>query len=130
MKWCGENERNLKAILISDWFDLFNTVSKFGTHRGLHSYGINLQDQNIILSEMNDFMTTVKVGEANRKLPYQEGIIINSKSLTELYEAMRCKYKIEYIVTRKLNQDLVENFFFFFFRKLEAWVEQTIIPLL
>lgn len=42
---------------------------------------------------------------------FQMGILQTNKSLIDLYEKMKNKYNIGYIITKKLNQDCLEDFF-------------------
>ncbi|XP_071574859.1 uncharacterized protein [Temnothorax nylanderi] len=104
--------------LFNDWFDIFNASSKFGKHEGKNAYGVILQKQNNILSEMNKLMHEIKIGKHKTLISFQKGIIVTNNSLQELlpYVTKLCsdfKFNVEYILTRRLNQDVLENFFSF-----------------
>ena len=46
-----------------------------------------------------------------RNLPFQKGILISSKSLLALFDDLREKRGLEFLLTSHLNQDCLENFF-------------------
>ena len=64
-----------------------------------------------VLSEMISFMENCSVQTKKCKLPFQNGIIMSCKSLLSLFEEMKLKFDISFIITRRLNQDILENFF-------------------
>lgn len=51
------------------------------------------------------------VGNHKSLIPFQKGILLTNKSLNELQQYVYIKYNVEYILTSRLNQDVVENFF-------------------
>ncbi|CAI6357563.1 unnamed protein product [Macrosiphum euphorbiae] len=115
--FCGEknliNDCNWKEAseviqLINDWFDLMNTQQKYDNH--VASYGLNENEQNELLSKMNNFILQMRVYGKNVLLPFQKGIIVTNKSVQNLLEDLK-DFGLSYIMTRKLNQDMVENLF-------------------
>jgi len=126
IRWCGlqgfmddepewaETARVLK--LFNDWFDLFNSTNEFGKHEGLHAYGVKIEHQNKILEEVTSTVQDTRVGNSKSLLPFQKGIILSNISLknllTELMEAFgREKRPVSYLLTNRLNQDVIENLF-------------------
>jgi len=102
--------------LFNDWFDLFNCQSKFGKHSGLHAYGVDLQKQNIILDKMDELVRNMRTPKRSTLLPFQKGILLSNHSLRQLLQHIKKKYStnaltIDYIITRRLNQDILKNFF-------------------
>jgi len=102
--------------LFNDWFDLFNCQSKFGKHSGLRAYGVDLQKQNIILEQMDELVNNMRTPKRSTLLPFQKGILLSNHSLRQLLQHVKEKYStdaltIDYIITRRLNQDILENFF-------------------
>lgn len=57
--------------LINDWFDLMNTQQKYDNH--VASYGLNENEQNELLSKMNNFILQMRVYGKNVLLPFQKG---------------------------------------------------------
>lgn len=65
---------------------------------------------------MNTFIKEMRVGKKATLLPFQKGILVCNKSLQEMFTYIKNKYsseifQIKYILTRRLNQDILENFF-------------------
>jgi len=103
-------------LLINDWFDILNSQFKFGSHSGSRAYGVELDHQNEILEKMNQFISNMRVGKKSTLQPFQKGILLTNASLKELLPYIKEKYSSdsfipEYIITRRLCQDVVENFF-------------------
>lgn len=103
--------------LFNDWFDIFNSVCKFGTHPGLNAFGVNLTQQNAILSDVTSIVQNMRVAGKKSLLPFQNGILLSNASLRNLYEDLRIrcnssdKESMSYILTNRLNQDVLENLF-------------------
>ena len=125
LEWCGKKgfiEDGLEwseiakfLRLFNDWFDLFNSSSKFGSHSGMHAYGINAEKQNELLATVSLLVKDMRVGKKNHLLPFQKGILISNRSLKNLYNDMKIMFEnthpVIYIMTTRLNQDVVENLF-------------------
>lgn len=125
IKYCGEQgffeDKNWKAMgdmieLVNNWFDLLNSQSKYGNHSGLRAYGVELEYQDNVLDRMNEFISKMKVCGKKSLMPFQKGILLVNKSLKELFLHLKEKYTFEnfipeYIITRRLSQDILENFF-------------------
>jgi len=103
-------------LLINDWFDILNSQFKFGSHSGSRAYGVELDHQNEILEKMNQFISNMRVGKKSILQPFQKGILLTNASLKELLPYIKEKYSSdsiipEYIIRRRLCQDVLENFF-------------------
>jgi len=125
IRWCGE--KNLLTSpqwkqtadilkLFNDWFDIFNSNFKFGHCTSSHAYGINIDEQNKIIANMNEFILEMRVGRRSTLLQFQKGILVCNKSLIEMFPYILEKYSseefpIKYLLTRRLNQDVLENLF-------------------
>lgn len=46
--------------LFNDWFDMFNSKLKYEKCSELYAYGINIEKQNAIISNVNEFIKVVK----------------------------------------------------------------------
>jgi len=124
IRWCGSNgflhsnnwEHTADVLqLFNDWFDIFNNSMKYG-HYGSHAYGINLEEQDKTIIKMNTFIEEMRIGRKTSQLQFQKGILICNKSLQEMFIYIKNKYsseefEIKYILTRRLNQDIIENLF-------------------
>lgn len=98
--------------LINDWFDVSN--SKLSTANSIPTkqpYGKNLAVQDDVLNKMTELMNQVIIPGKKSLVPFQKGIIVSNKSLHGLLQHLNNKYSIEYILTSRLNQDIIENFF-------------------
>jgi len=125
IEYCGKegllSDKNWQAMsdmleLTNNWFDLLNTQSKFGKHFGLRAYGIDIGYQDNILSQMTEFILKMRVSGRKTLLPFQKGIVIVNSSLKQLFQYLKEKYTCDnfeskYIITRRLYQDILENFF-------------------
>lgn len=109
---CLEVSETFKVI--DKWFDLFNTQVPHTTK--CLAYGLDLETQDKILHEMDQLMSTMHVHQTKnfpRKtlMPFQKGILMSNNSLRNLFSDIRIKYNVKYIITRHLNQDVLENCF-------------------
>lgn len=100
--------------LMNDWFDLFNTRMKFHDTRPMKKgFGVELEEQKKLLNYMMDVMYNIRASGHNSMLPCQKGIIMACKSLINLHEHLTTLFpdEIVYILTYRLNQDVLEIFF-------------------
>ncbi|XP_071637320.1 uncharacterized protein [Temnothorax longispinosus] len=122
IKWAGDHQllkevEYLKysdfVLAVNNWFDVHNSQTKYGTHPGVNGYGMDLEKQEQILSLMTLHMESMRVGRRTKMMPFQEGIIISNASLRALHDYLKIKFPqdFQYIITRRLQQDILENFF-------------------
>lgn len=122
IKYCGEkglmpkgSEWGKAAEFVqtcNDWFDLFNSRVKFeGNNPSRNAFGTNEKEQVKLLNDMTELILSLKVGKHKNIIQFQKGILLNNKSILEMFSYLKEKYKIEYILTTRLNQDVLENFF-------------------
>lgn len=52
----------------------------------------------------------MRVGKHRQLIQFQKGILSNA-SLLSLYKYLKETYNMEYVLTHRLNQDVLENFF-------------------
>lgn len=102
--------------MFNDWFDVFNSVCKYGYHPGLNGYGVNIVEQQKILAEITETVKSMKVGFRQAMLPFQKGILVSNSSLQNLYRDLTERFntknsQVLYITTNRLNQDVLENMF-------------------
>lgn len=99
--------------LVDQWFDIFNSSKKFADKNSRNAFGINLEYQEQVILKMMEVTKMLRVKNSRIKVMYQfqKGILVSSLSLIGLYKMLNEKFGLEYIMTRRLNQDGLENFF-------------------
>jgi hypothetical protein len=99
--------------LVNKWFDVLNVRSKqWNMLPCQQGYGLQLEKQNEVLKEMKDTMLRMRVEGHQSMLPFQKGVVMNCTALPQLYEEITTKFpNISYLLTYRLNQDLLENLF-------------------
>lgn len=75
------------------------------------AYGQNLNVHNRILDDMLELMETIRCGGKTTLQTFQKGCIISIKSLKALLQDLKEKYSVNYVMTHRLNQDVIENLF-------------------
>ena len=77
------------------------------------AYGIHIETQTNVLLKMVKMMSTMKGNNSasGSVCNFQKGIVLSSHSLMGLYVMLKENFNIEFIMTRKLNQDCLERFF-------------------
>lgn len=99
-------------ILLADaWFDLFNSRVKFDQKPSRNAYGTDLEKQNMVLSKMIETIKSMEVCSKKKKFQFQKGILISCNALPRLYEMLKEKYGVSYLMTNRLSQDGLEHFF-------------------
>lgn len=99
--------------IINDWFDIFNSKTSHKDSRPLSkAYGLSLSQQNEVLKSMNEIVEKFfPVRKNSNLLPFQRGILQNNNGLPQLLKHVQEHYNMSYILSSKLNQDCLENFF-------------------
>lgn len=98
--------------LFNDWFDLFNSRTKLVANCiSKNAFGTDLENQRKIVSRMSELVSTMRVGKHKEIIPFQKGILLTNLSLNQMFDYLKTKFPIEYILTSRLNQDVLENFF-------------------
>lgn len=108
----AETENTSKFIrLVDSWFDLFSSRRPKDIKLSRDAYGLNLMEQNKILNEMMSTAKSLTVNGKTYLYPFQKGLIVSCQSVFQLYEMLQERYDINYIMTYRLNQDVLEHFF-------------------
>lgn len=99
--------------LVDKWFDVLNSSRQWAEKKTRNAFGVHLDEQKQILYKMMYVARTMRVRQPKRKglFPFQKGLLVSSQSLLGLYVMLKEKFNIEYILTRKLNQDCLEHMF-------------------
>ena len=100
-----------QALMIIDkWFDIFNSRLILDKKYLRCGFGIHMEEQNKALDEMVALVKNIIIVDKYAPIPFMTGIVNSIKSLRDLFNDLsREGYK--YILTARLNQDCVENFF-------------------
>ncbi|CAD7085307.1 unnamed protein product [Hermetia illucens] len=105
----GENTKLKEEI--NDWFDVLNVrVASADCSVRVKTFGLANQVQSEIITDMNRTMQDMRVKGKIILLPFQKGILQTNKTLVELFNCLEEKYVTKYIITYRLNQDILENF--------------------
>ena len=70
-----------------------------------------MNKQNHIVEEMKNVAKRMRVCERKSVYQFQKGLIISCNSLSKLYEMLKAKYNVSYILTYRLNQDGLQHMF-------------------
>lgn len=97
--------------LINNWFDIMNSYTPSTPIKTKTPYGKDLELQNEILEKVKETFKTMRAVTKNSIQVFQKGVIISSTSVQDLYTDLKQRYKVSYILTHRLNQDCLENFF-------------------
>ena len=111
----GKKYLELTEIIstIDAWFDVCNSRLKFHWKKMKCALGVHESEQIKSLKNMLELvkqMTFGKDKKSQRKKPFQTGIIVSINSTLDLYQALKNE-GISYLLTSRLNQDGLENFF-------------------
>lgn len=101
-------------IALSDsWYDLLNSKRPRDTKQSRDAYGLHLDAQKKVLEDMINVANSMRVQGRNKSslFQFQKGLIVSSQSLLGLYDMLKDRYDITYILTYRLNQDILEHFF-------------------
>ncbi|KAI5704495.1 hypothetical protein M8J75_006003 [Diaphorina citri] len=93
------------------WFDIMNSYTTHNNINHQKPYGQALNIQEPILNDVISMIQNMTCNGKKSMQVFQKGIITSTKSLMELFIDLKQKYDIEYILTHRLNQDCLENFF-------------------
>lgn len=97
--------------LSDSWFDVMNSRAPYNQKVSRHAYGLNLETQNDILNRMIHSAKTLKVIGSKCMYQFQKGLIVSSQSLQKLYNMVKKRYNLSYLLTHRLNQDGLEHLF-------------------
>ena len=107
------------VLKINNWFDVMNSLTTSDKITLLkNGFGLYLSEQMTALDSMIEvvrYMRKLKPGSTTAKkqlLPFQQGIIISVSALKYLYMDLHNTYdSLSYLLTRRLCQDPLENYF-------------------
>ena len=77
----------------------------------MQAFGLQLEVQEKILDTMSDTMYKMRVKGKSSLMPFQKGIIQSNNALKLLFKDLKEIFGLNYILTYRLNQDVLEQFF-------------------
>lgn len=101
------------TLLIDKWFDVMNSSIPKDFKYPLKSSFDGSTNQIKLLERVITLMKQSRVIGRKHLLAFQKGVILSSMSLISLHSELKEKFQIEYLLTERLNQDVLENFFGF-----------------
>ena len=111
----GESYKHEAAfILLADQaFDTLNSRHVFDgkLHRSAFGLQNTLDAQYSCLMDFGKLMRDTRFVGRRKALPFQDGFVMSCTALRGLYSMLGRKYGLKYMLTSRLNQDCVENFF-------------------
>jgi hypothetical protein len=60
---------------------------------------------------VSETINAIIVGSHKGLIPFQKGILLSNRSLEEMFLYLKDNYKVDYLLTFRLNQDILEIFF-------------------
>ncbi|KAK3923436.1 Transposable element P transposase [Frankliniella fusca] len=96
--------------IINRWFDIFNSYILYSLPLK-SAYGTSLEEQDKHLEKMHNLMSTMRCTGKTFLQIFQKAIMLSITSLQLIRKEMEMRFKKPYILTHRLNQDLLENFF-------------------
>ena len=97
--------------LFDAWFDILNSRIPCHTNKMACGFGIHLEEQSAILAQVKMVVDSMRRKNKATLLPFQTGILISLEALNCLFNDLKARYKVKFILTSRLNQDPVENTF-------------------
>ena len=97
--------------MFDQWFDIFNSRVAFHTKRMACGFGVHFEEQNSVLEKTFSCIQTMREKGRKSLLPFQKGFLLSIRALQELFSDLKKNYKIDYLLTSRLNQDSAENTF-------------------
>ena len=101
--------------IVNDWWDVMDSGRQYHRYnKNKSGLGVNWEQQEDSLKRMLSLAENMVIGPVKNakkeKVAFQKGIIVSIHSVLALWAELKeegCKY----LLTRKLNQDCLENFF-------------------
>ena len=98
--------------LFNDWFDVCNSSGRFNQNLLKNPLGtMHIEEQMHVLNKMEKFLHEFKVNGNHKNQYWVKGILANIHSTRALHRDLVTNGPFSYIITRRLNQDFLENFF-------------------
>lgn len=98
--------------LVDQFFDVLNSRFLNDYKKPWHSaFGIHIEQQINIVNNMKSVVEKMRVAGKTAMMPFQKGILITISSLLEMHSYLQKTKMLKFIMTSRLNQDVLENLF-------------------
>jgi len=97
--------------LFNNWFDVMNSRVPCSTKKMACGFGLHLEEQSAVLDQVELVVGSMKRKNKWSLLPFQTGFLISIGALRGLFNDLKEKFNIKFILTSRLNQDSVETTF-------------------
>lgn len=109
-------KRQAEFVIATDRaFDVFNSRRPLDSKKHRCGFGMAgaYEEQHDSLQTFTRLISESRVGQRQCRLPFQDGFVMSSNALRGLHSALcqRRGAELRYILTSRLTQDFVENFF-------------------
>ncbi|XP_063614636.1 uncharacterized protein LOC134787749 [Penaeus indicus] len=107
-----ETEATAEFInIMNELFDVFNSSTKH--HYRSRKCAIAKNNDNIeFLKKAREWVMSWKIVGTNRYIPSVHGWLLNIASIQALWEDLSINNHLDYLLTRRINQDCLENYFY------------------
>jgi hypothetical protein len=102
--------------VVNDWFDVMNSFNLNASQKLKKPLGTHFDEQIDALNKTSHLMDTMrcfdgKKGKIKCVQPFQKALVFSIKATKMLFDEMKNKFGINFIMTAKLNNDGLENLF-------------------
>ena len=126
----GEEPAADACDVLDGGFDVQNSRTMFADKPLRCALGIHWEEQHAALLKTKDLMETARFGGRKSLLPCQKGWILSIRSTLALFEEMRRVEGFTFLLTARLNQDILESYFSTIRSRFGANVNPTPVELL
>ncbi len=107
-----EKEEEAQFVeLVNDCFDVFNSRLQQGVKQLDWGFGMKMDSQVSVLHRAKKMITELRAIGKKSLLPWQKGWLMDIEALLHVFKNLQEKYSAKFLLTARLNQDCLENFF-------------------
>lgn len=94
---------------VNDWFDVMNSYQPSNNVLSKSAFGnvVAYDTQLSILDKMDNLIENMRCTNRENILTFQEDILMSINSIKNLFIELKNEYPLSYILTHKLNQDVL-----------------------
>ncbi len=103
----GKEKQGRAVQTINDWFDVMNSRQITSANKLNSAFGIHFEEQLHALTAMENLVTAGPAVGKSRQ-PWEKGVVMGIRSVKELYQDLKNRYDLSFIMTSRLNQVFLE----------------------